>query len=128
MSEIYILSGRSSSNSSCDQVFIVTGGYGGVGFELCKILYAHNATVYIAGRSSSKAEKALETIKKESPNSNGRVEFLSLDLSDLSSIKPAVESFQAQQQRLDVLVNNAGVSPISMNIISYFSLRSFLHR
>lgn len=107
-------------------MFIVTGGYGGVGFELCKILYAHNATVYIAGRSSSKAEKALEALKKASPNSNGRVEFLSLDLSDLSSIKPAVESFNAQQQRLDVLVNNAGVSLKSVNSIAgCFPLRSF---
>ncbi|ROV96136.1 hypothetical protein VSDG_05106 [Cytospora chrysosperma] len=91
------------------EVFVVTGGYTGVGFELSKILYAHNATVYIAGRSSSKAENAIEEIRKVSPESSGHIEFLYLDLSDLSTIKPAVQSFTAQQQRLDVLVNNAGV-------------------
>lgn len=91
------------------RVFVVTGGYAGVGFELSKILYAHNATIYIAGRSSSKAENAIERIRKASPESSGHIEFLYLDLSDLSTIKPAVQSFTAQQQRLDVLVNNAGV-------------------
>lgn len=92
------------------EVFLVTGGYAGVGFELCKILYAHNATVWIAGRSTSKAQKAMSSIKDASPSSKGRLEFLCLDLSDLSTVKPAVQSFTAQAQRLDVLVNNAGVS------------------
>lgn len=87
----------------------MTGGYAGVGFELCKILYAHNATVWIAGRSTSKAQKAMLTIKEASPNSKGRLEFLFLDLSDLSTLKPAVQAFTAQEPRLDVLVNNAGV-------------------
>ncbi|KAF4628352.1 hypothetical protein G7Y89_g9803 [Cudoniella acicularis] len=91
------------------RVFLVTGGYAGVGFELCKILYAHNATVWIAGRSASKAQKAISSIKEASSNSNGHLDFLYLDLSDLSTVKPAVHSFTAQQQRLDVLVNNAGV-------------------
>lgn len=88
---------------------MVTGGYAGVGLELCKILYAHNATVWIAGRSESKAQKAISSIKEASPKSKGQVEFLCLDLSDLSTIKPAVQSFAAKQDRLDVLVNNAGV-------------------
>jgi retinol dehydrogenase 12 len=88
----------------------VTGGYAGIGFELCKILHAHNATVWIAGRSESKAQKAILDIQTASPQSKGRVEFLYLDLSDLSTIKAAAQTFTSQQQRLDVLVNNAGVS------------------
>lgn len=80
-----------------------------MGFELCKILYAHNAIIYIAGRSSCKAEKVIAMIREASPDSSSHIEFLYLDLSDLSTIKPAVQSFIAQQQRLDVLVNNAGV-------------------
>ncbi|KAI0391066.1 NAD(P)-binding protein [Xylariaceae sp. FL0594] len=91
------------------RVFLVTGGYAGVGFELSQILYAHNATVWIAGRSESKARSAIESIQKKSPKSKGHVHFLGLDLSDLSTIKPAVNTFKAQQSRLDVLVNNAGV-------------------
>lgn len=94
----------------CPQVFLVTGGYVGVGFELCKILYAHHATVCIAGRSDSKAQKAISSIEDASPKGNGRIEFIQLDLADLSTIKPAVASFAARHERLDVLVNNAGVS------------------
>ncbi|KAI0023374.1 hypothetical protein F4780DRAFT_776798 [Xylariomycetidae sp. FL0641] len=59
-------------------VFLVMGGYTGFGYELCKILYDHNAT------------------------SRGYVKFLQLDLADLTTIKPAVEAFTAQEQRLDV--------------------------
>ncbi|KAI1261714.1 hypothetical protein F5Y18DRAFT_419457 [Xylariaceae sp. FL1019] len=91
------------------RVFIVTGGYTGVGFELCKILYAKNATVWIAGRSEPKARAAMSRIIEAEPASKGRLEFLPLDLSDLATIKPAVESFTSQSDRLDVLVNNAGV-------------------
>lgn len=80
-----------------------------MGFELCKILYAHNATVWIAGRSESKALEAISNIKKSLPDSSGSLNFLRLDLSDLSTIKPAVDSFTAEEARLDVLVNNAGV-------------------
>ena len=87
----------------------MTGGYAGVGFELSQILYAHNATVYIVGRSESKASTAITNIRNNFPKSLGRLEFLRVDLSDLSTIKPGVEAFLAREQRLDVLVNNAGV-------------------
>ena len=88
----------------------MTGGYSGIGFELITILYEHNATVYIAGRSSSKGEEAIAKLKQSSPNSAGRLQFLSIDLSNLASVKEGAEAFLANEQRLDVLVNNAGVS------------------
>ncbi|ORY02065.1 hypothetical protein BCR34DRAFT_89436 [Clohesyomyces aquaticus] len=91
------------------RVFIVTGGYAGVGFELCQILYEHNATVYVAGRSQSKASAAISKIKNGLPKSAGCLEFLHIDLMDLSSVKSGAEAFLAQRDRLDVLVNNAGV-------------------
>lgn len=91
------------------RVCIVTGGYAGVGKELCTILYGKNATVYLAGRSEEKANKALAEIKSAHPSSDGRLEFLHLDLSDLPTIKPAAEAFLRREQRLDVLTNNAGV-------------------
>ncbi|CAK3813067.1 Hypothetical predicted protein [Lecanosticta acicola] len=91
------------------RVFIVTGGYAGVGYELSRILFACNATVYVAGRSDQKASSAIAKIKQQNVRSTGRLEFLKLDLAELESIKPAVEAFRAKEQRLDVLVNNAGV-------------------
>ena len=91
------------------QVHIVTGGYAGVGLELTKILYQKNATIYAAGRSEGKAKKAIEAMKIEFANSTGKIEFLQLDLDDLSTIKRSAEEFLSKESRLDVLVNNAGV-------------------
>ncbi|KAI0114167.1 NAD(P)-binding protein, partial [Hypoxylon sp. NC0597] len=91
------------------KVFIITGGASGVGFEVSRILYEKNATVYIATRTASKIQNAIEDIKKQCPNSQGRLESLILDLANLETIKPAVEGFISKEQRLDVLFNNAGV-------------------
>jgi len=91
------------------RVSIITGGYAGVGYQLSKIIYGKNGTVYIAGRSAEKAEKAIAEIKQAEPGSTGKLEFLQLDLSDLATIKPAVEKFNSLEKTLDVLINNAGV-------------------
>jgi retinol dehydrogenase-12 len=91
------------------RVHIVTGGYAGVGLELCKILYSANGTVYVAGRSAEKAKTAIAAITENAPASKGKVDFLQFDLSDLKTIKPAVEKFNKKESRLDTLTNNAGV-------------------
>lgn len=91
------------------RVAIITGGYAGVGFELAKIIYQRNGTVYIAGRNSLKAGAAISKIQTAHPDSKGRLEFLQLDLSDLSTIKGSAKDFLKREQRLDVLTNNAGV-------------------
>ncbi|KAI0381293.1 NAD(P)-binding protein [Hypomontagnella monticulosa] len=91
------------------KVFIVTGGATGVGFEVSRILYEKNATVYIATRSASKIQNAIDNIKKQCANSQGRLETMVLNLANLETIKPAVEEFLSKEQRLDVLFNNAGV-------------------
>ncbi|KAK8154497.1 hypothetical protein BKA80DRAFT_209874 [Phyllosticta citrichinensis] len=91
------------------RVFIVTGGYTGVGLYLCKILYQKHGTVYIAGRDKQKYSKAIEFIKDGTKESKGRLEFLHLDLASLKSVKAAATEFMGKERRLDVLTNNAGV-------------------
>ncbi|KAK8232590.1 hypothetical protein HDK77DRAFT_40920 [Phyllosticta capitalensis] len=91
------------------RVHIVTGGYTGVGLELVKMLYGRNATVYIAGRSKQKAAVAVAACEDAHPTSDGRLEFLHLDLADLSTISKTVEEFLKRETRLHVLTNNAGV-------------------
>ena len=91
------------------KVHIVTGGYVGCGYELTKMLYENNATVYVAGRSKDKGDRAINAMKQEFPNSKGRLEFLMLDLSKLDTIKASAEEFLSKESRLDVLTNNAGV-------------------
>ncbi|KAH8597208.1 hypothetical protein B0O99DRAFT_569034 [Bisporella sp. PMI_857] len=91
------------------KVFIVTGSSGGVGKELAQLLYSHNARVYIAARSSDKANAAISSIKSAHPQSKGALIYLHLDLNDLTTIKASVEEFLSKESRLDVLWNNAGV-------------------
>ena len=90
-------------------MLIITGGYSGVGFQLAKLVYAQNATVYLAGRRETEGVKAIKEITSSFPNSLGKLHFLAIDLSDLNSVKQSVENFLAVEERLDVLVNNAGV-------------------
>ncbi|KAH7321293.1 retinol dehydrogenase [Stachybotrys elegans] len=91
------------------KVFIVTGGSSGVGLELARILYQHNATIYIATRSEDRANEAIADIKKSQPSSKGQLVFLKLVLDDLTTIKASAEEFLAKESRLDVIWNNAGV-------------------
>jgi retinol dehydrogenase-12 len=91
------------------KVFIVTGSNTGVGKELASILYKHDATVYIAARTESKAQTAISDLQSLHPSSKGTLHFLHLNLSDLSTIKASADAFKAKESRLDVLWNNAGV-------------------
>lgn len=92
-----------------NKVFIVTGSSGGLGKELVKILYQKNAKVYVAARSETKALAAIQEVKEAFPESTGQLEFLHLDLNDLSTIKKSAQTFLQSETRLDVLWNNAGV-------------------
>ncbi|KAH8890634.1 short-chain dehydrogenase [Thozetella sp. PMI_491] len=91
------------------KVYIVTGASGGLGKELTQILYSKNAKIYIAARSEAKSMATIQELKKNHPTSKGQLEFISLDLNDLSTIKKSAETFLAKETRLDVLWNNAGV-------------------
>lgn len=87
----------------------MTGSSSGIGEQLAYILYLKNAKVYVAARSEAKATKAIEGIKARVPSSKGQLIFLNLDLDDLTTIKITAEKFLSENDRLDVLWNNAGV-------------------
>ncbi|KAK3199362.1 hypothetical protein Dsin_022777 [Dipteronia sinensis] len=91
------------------KVIIVTGGSDGLGKESVLQLSKHNAAhIYLAARSQSKAESAIEEIKSKSPNACP-ISFLELDLASFASIKSAASTFQASNSRLDLLLCNAGL-------------------
>ncbi|KAJ5587536.1 uncharacterized protein N7459_003301 [Penicillium hispanicum] len=93
------------------KVFLVTGAASGVGFELAKILYAAGGTVYIAARSVSRCEGAIEKIKAQTrgQKAEGKLKIMAVDLGDLGAVKRAAEEFLRQETRLDILVHNAAV-------------------
>lgn len=63
----------------------------------------------MAARSRSKTSEVMKEIKAAYPNSTGQMIFLPLVLDDLTTIKASADEFLAQETRLDVLYNNAGV-------------------
>ncbi|KZV62174.1 NAD(P)-binding protein [Peniophora sp. CONT] len=89
-----------------DKVVLVTGGNSGVGKEMVRVLLLHNATVYLAARSSTSAQSVISELEQSTGKTS---HFLHLDLSDLSSVRAAAAEFLSREKRLDVLFNNAGV-------------------
>lgn len=89
------------------KVTIVTGANSGIGFDTAKALAAKGATTILACRSKSKADNAGGSILAEYPEA--KVVIMELDLSDLTSVKKFSDDFVAEFERLDYLINNAGV-------------------
>lgn len=124
------------SRSLTSQVLLVTGAASGVGFELAKLLYGQGGTVYIAARSLEKVNRAIKNIQASSPSSKGRLVPLLLDLADFPTIRKAVNEFLQKEDRLDVLVHNAGlmtppansksklVSPLTARLLVIFSAQA----
>lgn len=90
------------------KVAIVTGGNTGLGYQSCLELAKKNATVIIACRNSVKGKKAIKEINK-TIGKKAYISTLSLDLSNYDSIRAFVKQFKQKHNRLDLLMNNAGV-------------------
>lgn len=92
------------------RVFMVTGGTSGIGLELVHMLYAKGGTVYLPCRSDTKGTQTINALRAAHPGSTGDLKTLQIDLNDLSSVAACASAFLAQESRLDVLFNNAGMS------------------
>jgi NAD(P)-dependent dehydrogenase (short-subunit alcohol dehydrogenase family) len=89
------------------RVVLVTGANSGLGLQTARRLAGRGARVMMGCRNADKAAAAIATIRAEHPSAE--VELLPLDLSDLSSVRKAADEALSRHDRLDVLVNNAGV-------------------
>jgi NAD(P)-dependent dehydrogenase (short-subunit alcohol dehydrogenase family) len=91
------------------KVCLVTGTSAGIGKTTAMGLAKLDATVVAVMRDSEKSKVALEEIKTESGKRDSVV-YLAADLSSQKSIRELVKEFNSRFDRLDVLLNNAGVS------------------
>ena len=89
------------------RIVLVTGANSGLGFETARTLLAKGATVIMGCRSRNKAITAKKKLLMEV--NTGSVELLDLELSDLRQVKRAVGEVNSKYDRLDLLVNNAGL-------------------
>jgi NAD(P)-dependent dehydrogenase (short-subunit alcohol dehydrogenase family) len=86
---------------------VVTGANGGLGLQTALALAGAGAHVVLAARDPSKTEAAEARIRASYPSAS--LEVVPLDLGDLSVVSAAASTILAGHERVDLLVNNAGV-------------------
>ena len=92
------------------RVAVVTGANGGLGLETARALAGAGAHVVMAARNQEKAASAVQDIRAGQPDAS--LEVVALDLGSQASVREAAEQILAAHERIDLLVNNAGVMGI----------------
>ncbi len=90
-----------------NQVILVTGATDGLGKRVARDLAARGATVLLHGRSREKGEATLQEIREATGNQ--KLNYYNADFSSLDAVRQLSEEIQTDQERLDVLINNAGI-------------------
>jgi NAD(P)-dependent dehydrogenase (short-subunit alcohol dehydrogenase family) len=93
-----------------DKVMLVTGVSSGIGIETLRALHATGATVYGTVRNLLKGQRVVDEILAAEPSNKAKIELLEIDLESFDSIKKGVAEFLKKESKLNILVNNAGVS------------------
>jgi NAD(P)-dependent dehydrogenase (short-subunit alcohol dehydrogenase family) len=90
-----------------EQTILITGATSGLGLALAQALAERGATVLLHGRDNQRGKAILDEITQET--GNGKLQFYCADLGSLKQTAELGRRVAAEQQRLDVLVNNAAV-------------------
>ena len=97
------------------KTIIITGANSGLGFETAKkIAKSGECEIILACRSMEKAERARAEIAEETGNQN--LVTIPLDTSLLRSVRGFAQAILSQERTVDVLINNAGISPMHSGI------------
>ena len=88
------------------RVAFVTGGSRGIGAAICKKLAKDGLHVVAVARNTDKLQQVIDEIKAE----GGSAEAVAVDVADSKAFADAIEKISDAHGRLDVLVNNAGIS------------------
>jgi len=121
------------------KVVVITGGNSGIGKETAVGLARMGAHVVIAARNAKKAAAAVKEVAHRA-DAGGRVETMPIDLASFASVRAFVDAYTNAHDRLDVLVNNAGLvlrkrvetidgheSTFQINHLGPFLLTNLLH-
>jgi NAD(P)-dependent dehydrogenase (short-subunit alcohol dehydrogenase family) len=88
-----------------ERTILITGATNGLGRGLAERLAPSGARLLLHGRNEGKGEQLLEEL---SPSATGELEWLRADLSSLERVAALADRL-GEEERLDVLVNNAGI-------------------
>lgn len=97
-----------NANSIDNQVVVVTGGSGGIGSIVCQDLCNRRAHVVIASKDMAKMSRVKDAVLRNNPRAS--IECRYLDLRSFDCIKRFVCELERDYERIDVLVNCAGVN------------------
>jgi NAD(P)-dependent dehydrogenase (short-subunit alcohol dehydrogenase family) len=116
---------------------VVTGANSGIGLETAAALAAAGARVILACRNDTKGEAAAEVIRER--HSAAELDIVRIDTADLDSVRTAATDILDRTNRLDLLVNNAGVAwppyaltpqgvemQLATNFLGHFALTGLL--
>ena len=94
------------------KIALVTGANKGIGYEIVKALLASPKPyhVLLGSRSLDRGHQAVARLRSEVPSTTNTVEPLQLDLLSDASIESALSAVQSTHDRVDVLINNAGLT------------------
>ena len=87
-------------------IALVTGANKGIGFEIVRQLAGRGMTVFLSARNPARRDQATAALRSDGLD----VRPVALDVTDSVSIEAAAAHVDAESGRLDVLVNNAGIS------------------
>jgi NAD(P)-dependent dehydrogenase (short-subunit alcohol dehydrogenase family) len=90
-----------------EQVVLVTGATDGLGRALAFELAGRGTAVLLHGRDAAKSEATVDEIR--TATGNDRLAFVLADFGSLAQVRSLAERVLAERDRLDVLVNNAGI-------------------
>ncbi len=90
-----------------DQIILVTGATDGLGRGTAEALAMKGARVLLHGRNPAKLEKTAKEIRKIAGNDN--IGTYLADLSSLAEVRRLAADVQKNNDRLDILINNAGI-------------------
>ncbi len=97
-----------NANGGMDgKAVLITGGTSGIGKAAAKALATTGAEVVVTGRSRGRGETAVEEIRRET--GSGKVSLMLADLAVQEEVRGLAQEFEEGHDRLDVLINNAGV-------------------
>jgi NAD(P)-dependent dehydrogenase (short-subunit alcohol dehydrogenase family) len=91
------------------KVCLVTGATSGIGRAAAGALAQQGATVVLLSRNPAKCAQVAAEMQTATGNQD--IAFIAADLSSLAAVRAAAAEFRQRYSRLDVLLNNAGVSP-----------------
>ena len=96
----------SATGTLAGRIALVTGASRGIGRAIARALAGQGASVYLGARDEARLAEAV----KEITAAGGKASAAALDVSDRASAQAVIDAIVEAQGRLDLLVNNAGVT------------------